>query len=141
ANVRALADRPDVLALSFNVTYWDHLGWKDTFGKPEFTQRQADYEAPLHEEGPFTPQVVVDGSADTVGLDRGAIEKLIAASHRDHAPTLQLANGKVSIGAAPRSGQVWLVRYDPRVQRVPIGAGENDGATLVQKNVVRTLTL
>lgn len=31
ANVLAVADRPDVLALSFGVTYWDRLGWKDTF--------------------------------------------------------------------------------------------------------------
>lgn len=31
ANLARLADRPDVLALSFGVTYWDQLGWKDTF--------------------------------------------------------------------------------------------------------------
>ncbi|KAK0360717.1 hypothetical protein LTR94_026218, partial [Friedmanniomyces endolithicus] len=30
ANVNAIADRPDVLALTFAVTYWDRLGWKDT---------------------------------------------------------------------------------------------------------------
>jgi hypothetical protein len=24
----ALGDRPDVLALSFGITYWDQLGWK-----------------------------------------------------------------------------------------------------------------
>lgn len=34
ANVNAIADRPDVLALSFAVTYWDRLGWKDIFGSP-----------------------------------------------------------------------------------------------------------
>ncbi|MBW8893100.1 MAG: DUF1223 domain-containing protein, partial [Burkholderiales bacterium] len=37
ANLNAIADRPDVLALSFGVTYWDQLGWKDTFAKPAFT--------------------------------------------------------------------------------------------------------
>ena len=31
ANLNALSERPDVLALSFAVTYWDRLGWKDTF--------------------------------------------------------------------------------------------------------------
>lgn len=142
ANLRALADRPDVLALSFSVTYWDHLGWKDTFARPEFTQRQVDYEKPLGEDGPFTPQIVVDGDSDTVGNERGAIEKLIAASHRDHSPVLQLADDKVHVGAAPkRSAQVWLVRYDPRLQEVPIGAGENSGVTLPHRNVVRALTL
>lgn len=37
------ANRPNVLALNFAVTYWDQLGWKDIFAKPEFTARQWDY--------------------------------------------------------------------------------------------------
>jgi hypothetical protein len=141
ANLRALADRPDVLALSFDVTYWDYLGWKDIFDRPEYTQRQTDYEKPLGESGPFTPQIVVDGKADIVGNDRGAIEKLIGQSHRDHPPALQLSMDKVSVGTAKQSGQVWLVRYDPRVQNIAVGAGENSGVTLPQKNVVRSLNL
>src|SRR5580704_7671016 len=47
-NLLAIADRPDVLALSLDVTYWDHLGWKDTFAKPAFTKRQWDYARALH---------------------------------------------------------------------------------------------
>ena len=43
ANVSALSERPDVLALSFGVTYWDNLGWKDTFATPAYTARQWDY--------------------------------------------------------------------------------------------------
>src|SRR6476659_2571372 len=56
ANLIELSKRPDVLALSFAVTYWDYLGWKDIFGKPEFTERQTVYEPALGESGPFTPQ-------------------------------------------------------------------------------------
>ena len=40
ANLNALAERPGVLALSFAVTYWDYLGWKDRFAQPAFTERQ-----------------------------------------------------------------------------------------------------
>jgi hypothetical protein len=40
ANVAAISDRADVLALVFAVDYWDRLGWKDTFSKPEWTARQ-----------------------------------------------------------------------------------------------------
>ena len=43
ANVIALADRPDLLTLSFGVTYWDHLGWRDTFASEQYTNRQWDY--------------------------------------------------------------------------------------------------
>jgi len=33
-NIAAIADRPGVLALTFAVTYWDQLGWKDSFASP-----------------------------------------------------------------------------------------------------------
>jgi len=40
ANVGAVSDRADVLALSFEVDYWDRLGWKDTFSKAAWTAGQ-----------------------------------------------------------------------------------------------------
>jgi hypothetical protein len=139
ANLIQLANRPDVLALSFDVTYWDYLGWKDTFDSPAYTERQRDYESPLGESGPFTPQVVVDGSHDTVGNVRGDIEKLIAQSHRADAPPVTLSGDKVSIGAGPGTAEVWLVRYDPHVVQIPISRGENSGTTQPQTHVVHAL--
>jgi hypothetical protein len=62
-----LADRNDILALSFGVTYWDELGWKDTFASPQFTKRQWDYAHALHHASVFTPQMVVQGRMDAVG--------------------------------------------------------------------------
>src|SRR5450755_3026413 len=50
ANVNALSQRADVLALSFAVTYWDRLGWKDTFAKGQFTDRQYQYAHAMHKE-------------------------------------------------------------------------------------------
>ena len=35
-----LAGRPDVLALSFHVTYWDRIGWTDPFATEANTRRQ-----------------------------------------------------------------------------------------------------
>src|ERR1700755_3422252 len=67
ANLIKLSKRSDVLALSFAVTYWDYLGWEDIFGKKEYTARQAAYEPKLGEDGPFTPQMVIEGKASTVG--------------------------------------------------------------------------
>jgi hypothetical protein len=141
-NVRALSERPDILALSFGVTYWDQLGWKDTFAQPAFTARQVAYARALHHGGPFTPQVVVDGRADVVGAGKGEIEALINRTRLLGGPAIAIQGQTVSLGAAPNSGaaaDVWLVRYDPRVVEVPIRAGENNGRTLPHKNVVREL--
>lgn len=140
ANLITIAKRPDVLALSFHVTYWDRLGWKDTFDQEAFTQRQSNYEAPLHESGSFTPQIVVDGRMDTIGNVRGDIEKLIAQSHRATTPQISLVGNTVSVGEGAGKADVWLVRYDPRVVQVPISRGENAGTTQPQVNVVHVLS-
>ena len=61
ANINALASDPQLLVLDFAVTYWDRLGWKDTFARPEYTQRQWDYAHGLKHHNVYTPQVVVAG--------------------------------------------------------------------------------
>ncbi|CDX13909.1 conserved exported hypothetical protein [Mesorhizobium sp. ORS 3324] len=147
ANLIKVKDQPGVLALSFNVTYWDYLGWKDTFGRQEFTQRQVDYEPALGHDGPFTPQVVVNGAHDAVGARPGEIQQLIAQSLTDkggprQGPDVALSGGKVSIGAGKAPGgaaDVWLVRYRRGVVEVPVARGENTGRTLPHANVVYSL--
>jgi hypothetical protein len=145
ANVMALSGRPDILALSFGVTYWDYLGWKDTFASPQYTARQWDYAHALHHSEVYTPQVVVNGRADIVGRDKAALEALIAREANASAPSVQIARANVTVGAgqsdAGQSGahQVWLVRFDPNIENVPIARGENGGLTLPHRNVVKEL--
>lgn len=143
ANLIALSQRPDVLALSFGVTYWDQLGWKDTFASPQYTARQWDYAHALHHDNVFTPQVVVNGRLDGVGAAPGEIEQLMRRADRPASgPVVTIGGGQVSVGAGRASGKpadVWLVRYDPRVVQVAIRRGENGGRTLPHRNVVREL--
>ncbi len=40
AQLGKLARRPDIVALSFHVDYWDYIGWKDPFASREPTDRQ-----------------------------------------------------------------------------------------------------
>jgi hypothetical protein len=144
ANVNALADRPDVLALTYGVQVWDHLGWKDTFAHPAFTNRQRAYQARIGKDYVYTPEVVVEGATYLVGNKRPEIEGAIAQrrARSAKAPSVQLTPAAVVVGAgeAPRAGaDVWLVRYDPRTIQVPIRRGENGGRTLPHRNVVREL--
>jgi len=145
-NLAAVSERPDVLALSFGVTYWDYLGWKDSFARPEYTTRQYNYERTLHRATAYTPQMVIDGESDIVGASASELDQAIAAAQRDAgkpATSIAFTESKVSIGAgsAPEDpADVWLVRYDPNVVQVPVARGENGGRTLPHKNVVHELT-
>jgi len=141
ANVNALADRPDVLALSFAVTYWDQLGWKDSFAKPQYTDRQWAYAKAFGNAQVWTPQVVINGRANITGTKAPALAALIAENERGAGgPAIDFARGAVEVkGAAGKPVDVWLVRYDPRTIAVPVKAGENGGRTLPHRNIVREL--
>ena len=141
ANLNALADRPDVIALSFAVTYWDRLGWKDRFAKPAFTARQYAYAGSHHSDGVYTPQVVLNGRSALVGSDRAVLDRAIAAAGPvQGGPGLVRSGNTVRIAAASgQRGDVLLVTYDPRRRDVPISAGENSGRTLPHRNIVTDL--
>src|SRR5437879_4467497 len=143
AAVAQLSARPQILALSFGVTYWDQLGWKDTFAQKTFTDRQWDYAKGLRHDNVGTPQVMVNGRRDVVGQRVSEIEgALRSAPLAAGGPAVTLHAARVGIaGPAPRrAADVWLVRYDPNTVQVPIRRGENGGKTLPHKNVVRELT-
>jgi hypothetical protein len=143
AILNSVADRPNVLALNFAVTYWDQLGWKDIFAKPAFTERQWDYARASGKGQVATPQLVVDGSTIITGADRGAVDRALATAARPAgAPMLASRDGVLGIGAGKTAtpGIVWLVRYDPRTIQVAIRAGENGGRTLPHRNIVKSLT-
>src|SRR6266542_6558479 len=43
-NLRTLLPQnPKLLLLTYDVTYWDHLGWTDTFGNKLWDHRQRAY--------------------------------------------------------------------------------------------------
>lgn len=139
ANINALASRPDILALSFGVTYWDDLGWKDVYAKPQYTARQWEYSRGLKHSNVWTPQVVINGRSDIVGSERRSLEAAIARADRGTGgPALSIAGGKLTVAGAGK-GDVWLVRYDPRIVNVPVKRGENGGRTLPHRNVVKEL--
>jgi hypothetical protein len=145
ALIADLAGRRDVLALTFPVDYWDYLGWKDTFAKPEFTTRQRAYMKAAHQREVFTPQVVVDGRPQPDQSAVGKAAALVRSALREEppAPQMQLSRGRVRVGsgAAPRGGaDVWLVRYEAQPQETEVKDGENRGVMVIYRNVVVGLT-
>jgi hypothetical protein len=143
ANVNALAARPDILALSFAVTYWDHLGWKDRFAQPAFTERQRAYARSGHSDGVYTPQVVINGRRALVGANSAKLARAVAAEGPARGgPAIARDGAMLLLGAAPAStapANVLVVTYDPRERKVPIRAGENGGKTLPHRNIVTAI--
>jgi hypothetical protein len=145
AYAAALTSRDDVLPLTFSVGYWDYLGWRDTFAKPEFAERQKAYARRLTTRAVQTPQIVVNGRTQASGARTGAVERLIdqaqAAAHK--APQMRLVNESrvdVGTGQVPKGGaEVWLVRYDPRGREVEIRGGQSRGRVVAYRNVVSEL--
>jgi hypothetical protein len=143
AFVARMAERPDVLPLTYSVDYWDYLGWADTFAKPEFADRQRAYVAKLALREPYTPQVVVDGRAQVSGQQTARIDALIRDARRQphDPPDIKFITARrvdVGYGRPPQGGaEVWLVRYDPRERDVEVKSGDNRGQQIKHRNVVR----
>lgn len=135
--------RTDLLALSWHVTYWNRLGWRDRFSLAEATERQRRYAVTLGHGQVYTPQAVIQGTRDVVGSNRAALLSAIGAARPGEVPlsvTADAAEVGVRVGSGVVAGQLLLVGYDGR-HVTPVGAGENRGRTLSHGNVVRSVRL
>ncbi len=140
-----LASRPDVLALSFHVDYWDRLGWKDPYSSRDATERQNRYATLLDLATVYTPQIVIDGKWQAVGSDRTDVEHALDLARRNHPEvpvTLVLDHGRAQIKLGPDStavaGSVLLIGFDRR-HVTAVARGENGGRTLAYVDVVRSV--
>jgi hypothetical protein len=140
AAVNAVTNQPGIIALSFAVTYWDRLGWRDVFADKSYTQRQYDYAHALGNPNVYTPQIVINGKTALTGVKRGELATALGeAKPIAGGPSVDIMPDAIRIGAGMGSANIWLVSYDPRVQNVAIRSGENGGRILPHKNIVRSL--
>jgi hypothetical protein len=66
-----------IIVLSEHVDYWNHIGWSDPYSSPAFSARQELYAHRFRLNGPYTPQMVVDGRSELVGSDARGAESAI----------------------------------------------------------------
>lgn len=134
-----IAAQPDVIALTLAVDYWDYLGWKDTLAKHGHSVRQKAYAKVRGDGKMFTPQVVVNGKAMTIGSDKDALQHAVITAPRPSVPvTVETRNGRtyVTVGAGSGSAEVWLCPVASEM-KVDISEGENEGQAMAYHNVVR----
>jgi hypothetical protein len=138
--------RGKVIPIAFHVDYWDQLGWRDPFSSRSWTQRQMSYVRHLRINSAYTPQAIVSGRKELVGSKAASLANaIVEASHAQPVGTIALEakrDGKSVIadvrGAGGPSSDILLalVQYDVPI---PVKAGENQGRTIVNDAIVRSL--
>lgn len=138
----------EVIALGEHVDYWNHGGWADPFSAAKFTSRQNDYSNAFHLDSVYTPQIIVDGTAQLVGSDGNAARAAITRAARLPKATisvLESAPGRLSVlvshlpaSAANDPAEVYLAVTEDGLSS-SVEGGENAGRRLAHSAVVREL--
>jgi hypothetical protein len=134
------------IVLSEHVTYWNQLGWRDPFSMDAMTDRQHHYAAQFGLDSVYTPQVVVDGAAQIVGSDSGAMSRQVARAAEKPKTEIKIEDAKwqgetiqFAVRAMEPSGGVLLVALAADATQTLVSRGENAGRTLHHVAVVRVL--
>lgn len=139
------ADGLEVIPLGLHVDYWNFQGWTDRFSSAGYTERQENYARRFHVEGPYTPQIVVDGSTEFVGNDAAhARQAIMEAALRPAPADVQVSSGgedkvQISIKAPQGANGEVVLAYTEDNLATKVGAGENQGRELRHSAVVREL--
>lgn len=143
ALLEELRSMPGVTALTYHVDYWDYLGWRDTLGDPEYSQRQYDYAKARGDMDVYTPQMIVNGETHMVGSSRQRVlESLDKARQAKWPVPLTLSDGPkqlvINIGEGEGDATLWVMPLLSQTS-VKIERGEIAGREIHYHNVVRRL--
>lgn len=146
ATLERVARNPKVVVLTYGVDYWDYLGWRDTFARPEFTERQRGYRQALGLRSVATPQVVIDGQHQLIPRSAPDMDTALAQTggHSLPPPDIEFreTGDRVAVGSGrlPQGGaEVVAVRYAPGLQTVTVRSGDNQGQSVKHINVVKEI--
>lgn len=136
---------PNTLLLSYDVTYFDHTGWTDTFGNNKWDNRQRAYLKRWARNTIFTPQVIADGIADGTGAGNNEVMEIVnsARDARKSMPwhivvdtnetELRVDSDGIDVGVH----DIVLINYDPKLQVCHLAEFGNHANSFVQVVKVR----
>ncbi len=136
-------DGVEIIPLGFHVDYWNSLGWQDRFSSAAYSQRQEDYANRMKLDGPYTPQMVVDGDTEFVGNNtdraRDAIAQAAGRSPGAQVDVRRAAGDKLHVkvnSTSTNSADVLLAITEDNLSS-SVKSGENGGHVLRHAAVVR----
>ena len=134
------------IVLSEHVTYWNHQGWRDPYSLDDIDLRQKEYGDRFNLDSVYTPQAVIDGTAQLVGNNASGVEKAIEHAASTPKKPLTIADVHWDDGAVmftvrgtdiSSSKLVAVLAADANGQKIT--RGENAGRTLHHVAVARTI--
>jgi len=138
-NLAILAKNPNVIALGFHVTYWNHLHWKDTLSRQFATDRQYAYAGYKNDNRIYTPQMIINGGEEFVGSHGGNIRRSLSRAQDVELVQVTLEDSSQIKAMLPDLAKgnytIWLAGTKDSLTQV-IASGENRGKTVVYKHGV-----
>jgi hypothetical protein len=142
-----------IIAIEEHVDYWNQQGWVDPFSSIEWTDRQQVYASAFRQEGPYTPQMVVNGHAQLVGsradqavkavqeahdFPAAAVKLIASGTGNPNEPRFAVSVGKLTQLSPGDSAEVWLAVTESGLAS-QVSRGENAGRNLSHASVLRSL--
>ena len=139
-----LGEEADVLAIAYGVDVWDGYGWRDSFARPEFAERQRAYVAAGEVSRVYTPHFVVNGGPQKLRFKPPVIRAFVddAGALSAEAGFVRAVDGLTLMLDGPvleTPAQIWLVTYQPGVETVAVEGGSNAGREVAHFNMARGL--
>ena len=138
-----------IVPISEHVTYWNQLGWSDPYSSETYTARQNAYRERFHLDSVYTPQMVIDGSEQIAGSDKGALARAFEKASRNPRISLRIVSTSVdgntltinfSAQGIPSGHHIDIMAVlADNVDRSSVLRGENSGRTLAHAAVARSM--
>lgn len=136
-----------LIPLSLHVDYWDYIGWKDTFAKPAFAERQKTQATLTHSIAVYTPQVMLNGQDFRGWSSESRLSSAVSSINQQasranihltlNSPIVDSFDVNASIQTAQQKNAVLYIALYENALTSQVNAGENNGEQLHHDYVVR----
>ena len=136
-----------LIPLSFHVTYWDYIGWKDRFGNSQYEDRQRKQAMLNKSRTVYTPQFMMNGKDfrrhgsfdnEIVRINSIAAEYQLELSASLNTDAIDVVLNTVSSMDNSNEAVVYIAFYEHGLSS-EVTDGENEGRHLYHDYVVREL--
>jgi hypothetical protein len=142
----AISQNKNIIPLSFHVDYWNRLGWTDPFSNSAYSERQVWYSHHLPKGSVYTPQLIINGNREALGNSRNDVNVILkkeldaGSSENISIENIVIDKNKISFHyTALNSGkdEILNIAIIQKEVTTHIKAGENEGKTIINRNIVR----